>query len=121
MKRVKQVGLMLFMGLVIIGMSGCTSTTKTNEEESVMKDYATTYYNNHMDGLTGDYFQISVENLKSANDLASDADFKTADGTSLETYDLTKLSKCTDDSYVEIEINQDTKEIENYEFHLSCE
>lgn len=103
----KKVGLVLFMSILVLGVSACGSNKV--DYEGIMKEYATSYYTAHMIDVDEDEAMISIANLESANELGLD-----------EQYDLTKLSKCTSESSVTLKLNKDTKEVESYEFNMQC-
>lgn len=115
MKGSKKIILVLILGLVIVGASGCGKTVSAEEQQNIMKEYATTYFNNHMIGIenqdeaTETIAQISISMLKQLNELDLE-----------EKYDLSKLSNCKDESYVDLTINTETQMIEKYDFHLEC-
>ena len=93
----------------VFTLVGCGNGTKLTKEEETMKEYATTFYNNHQKGDTGlTNPQVSIEQLKSGNEFGGD------------NFDLSKLEKCKDTSYVELKINE-AKDITDYVFHMECE
>lgn len=99
---------LMFVSLLIctIFIFGCTS--KTEKREAAMKEYATKFYELHQkgdNGLTNP--TVSIARLKEANELNNDG------------YDMDALKGCTDDSYVELQIN-DAKEITGVTYHLDC-
>lgn len=103
MKKVLIVSFLILSILVV----GCGN--KQKEYEKVMKEYAKEHYEKYMSGWSGvDVAQVSISLLKNANEQIN------------ANYDLSKLEKCTDESYVNIILNKETKKIENFEFHLDC-
>ena len=52
---------------------------------------------------------ISIQQLKDANEQVQAG------------FDLTSLEKCTDDSYVELVIDEATKDVQDVKFFLQCE
>ncbi len=80
--------------------------------EDAMKEYATSFYNNYQkgqEGLTNP--TISIKQLKQAIDLQlSGAD-----------YDLSKLDKCSENSYVELIIDDTTKDVKDVKYFLECD
>lgn len=96
--------LLVLIGLVFL--VGCNSQSKYEE---TMKDYATQFYNAHQkgqEGLTNP--TVSIKQLKEAIEAVGDE------------YDLTKLEKCTDDSYVELIIDETTKDVTDVKYYLEC-
>ena len=102
----KKVFICLALGILL--MTGCSE--KLNVYEKTMKEYATGYYNNSVKGTESMTSKIiTVSELKTA------ASFKAIN------YDMSKLEKCTDSSYVELTINATNNEIENITYHMECE
>ncbi len=96
--------LLVLIGLVFL--VGCSSQRKYEE---TMKEYATQFYNAHQkgqEGLTNP--TVSIKQLKEAIEAVGDE------------YDLTKLEKCTDDSYVELIIDETTKDVTDVKYYLEC-
>ena len=94
------IGSLLFVG-------GCGSQSKYEE---TMREYATTFYNNYQKGSEGlTTPTISIQQLKDANEQVQAG------------FDLTSLEKCTDDSYVELVIDEATKDVQDVKFFLQCE
>ena len=86
---------------------GCDNQS---EYEEIMRDYATTFYNNYQKGSEGlTTPTISIQQLKDANEQVQAG------------FDLTGLEKCTDDSYVELVIDENTKDVQDVKFFLQCE
>lgn len=98
------------ISLVLCGLftfTGCGN--KTSKYEEIMKEYATNYYNEVLKGTEGlTSYSISVAKLKDAVEKKR------------VNFDMNKLSGCTDDSYVELIINQTNNEVETVNFHMSC-
>ncbi len=83
---------------------------KQNEYEEAMREYATTFYNNYQKGSEGlDIPTISIKQLKEANE-AIGANF-----------DLSRLEKCSDESYVELIIDENSKDVKDVKFFLQCD
>lgn len=100
------------MFLLVLGLFVCTGCgeKKSNKYESTMKEYATDYYNMLLKGTEGlTSTKISLSQLKEAVDLQ------------IVDYDMSKLSKCKDESYVEITIDQSTNDIDDIKYYMSCE
>ena len=92
--------------IALIFLAGCNSQSKYEE---TMKEYATQFYNAHQkgqEGLTNP--TISIKQLKEAIEMVGD------------NYDLTKLDKCTDESYVELVIDETTKDVKDVKYYLEC-
>ncbi len=90
----------------LVFLVGCNNQKKYEE---AMKEYATQFYNAHQkgqEGLTNP--TISIKQLKEAVELVGDD------------YDLTKLEKCTEDSYVELIIDDTTKDVKEVKYYLEC-
>lgn len=86
---------------------GCNNQ---NKYEEIMRDYATTFYNNYLkenEGVTSPI--ISIQQLKEANDQVQAG------------FDLTGLEKCSDSSYVELIIDENTRDVQDVRFFLQCE
>ena len=81
-----------------------------------MKEYATTYFNNHLIGIQKPEdvevatVIVSIDMLKQVNELKGE-----------EQYDISKLFGCKSESYVEMTIDTENQIVSNYEFHLTCE
>ena len=83
--------------------------TKTSKYEETMKEYAVNYYNAHLKGTEGlTSTNISIAQLKDAIEKIGDS------------YDMTKLEACKDDSYVELIINQTTNDVDSVNYHMNC-
>lgn len=96
----------LLILVIMIFLVGCNSQGKYEE---AMKNYATKFYNDHQkgqEGLTNP--TVSIKQLKDAVEAVGDD------------YDLTKLEKCTDDSYVELIIDETTKDVKDIKYYLEC-
>lgn len=105
MKKVL-ISAVLVCGLLMF--TGC-GEEKTNKYEETMKEYAISYYNAHQKGTEGlTSTNVSIAKLK-------DAIAKVGDN-----YDMSKLSACTDDSYVELIINQTTNDVDSVNYHMNC-
>lgn len=105
MKKIFAVSLVL-CGLFVF--TGCGD--KKSDYENTMKEYATTFYNTVLKGTEGlTSYPVSVAKLKDAVEKKR------------VNLDMSKLEKCTDDSYVELIINQTNNEVENVNFHMTCE
>lgn len=99
--------LMLSMVLISLVLVGCG--TKATDYSKIMRAQAKAYYEKYQTGVTGnDIFEISLTNLKNANE-KSDGDF-----------DVKALSDCKDSSYVELFVARGTTTITKYEDHLNC-
>ena len=98
---------LLLVLATLIFLVGCNNQKKYEE---AMKDYAISFYNAYQkgqEGLTNP--TISIKQLKAANEYEN------------TNYDLSKLEKCKDESYIELIINQDTKEIMDIKYYMQCE
>ena len=98
--------LLILIGIVFL--TGCNGQSQ-NKYEEIMKDYAIKFYNDHQkgqEGLTNP--TISIEQLKEAVEVVGDD------------FDLTKLEKCTDESYVELIIDETTKDVKDIKYYLEC-
>lgn len=87
-------------------ITGCDNQNKYKE---IMKDYANQFYiayQKNQEGLTNP--TVSIKQLKSAVKLGG------------ENYDLSKLKKCTDESYVELILDEATKDIKDIKYYLEC-
>ena len=96
----------LFMVGVLIVMTGCDVFAS---KEDVMKEYAIDLYENHLKGYDVSNQKITIADLKKAVDSVG------------KDYDMKKLEKCTDESYAELIIDTNTKEVTNVNFNLECE
>lgn len=96
---------LLFISCALL-LIGCSNQ---KQYENTMKEYAIQFYNSYQSGQPG-YTNptISIKQLKEANEL-DDANF-----------DLSKLDKCTDESYVELVLNEQNNEIEDIKYFLEC-
>ena len=100
-----------FVVILLVACSGFLFTGCNNQSkyEEIMKEYATRFYNEHQkgqEGLTNP--TISIKQLKEAIEIVGDD------------YDLTKLEKCTDESYVELVIDENTKDVKDVKYYLEC-
>lgn len=100
-------------GLIISFVLLCALTAGCGEKkakyEEIMGDYAKAHYEKYMSGFDIDVPKVSISDLKNANAQIN------------ANYDLSKLEKCTDESYVNIIFKAGTKEVEKLEYHLECE
>ena len=95
--------------LLLLTVTGCKDNTKKETKEDIMKQYASTFYNAHVKGTQGlTNLKVTIKQLKDSAGRVS------------ETYDMTKLEGCTDESYVELTIDPTTSEISNYAFYMNC-
>lgn len=114
MNKIKKLSVLLFVCLLVVTITGCES--QAEKKERIMKEYATTYFNNHLIGIQKPdnveiaTVQVSIEMLKQVNELKGE-----------EQYDISKLFGCKNDSYVEMTIDTENQNIEKYDFHLTCE
>ena len=100
---------LLITSLLVCALFFVGCGNKTSAKEEAMKGYATTFYELHQKGTEGlTTPTVSIAQLKEAVTLVGD------------TYDMTKLDGCTDDSYVELKIN-DAKEVTEVVYHMTCE
>lgn len=105
MKKILVISLTL-CGLFVF--TGCGD--KEAKYEKTMREYATNYYNAVLKGTEGlTSYPVSVAKLKDAV------------AKKIVNFDMSKLSKCTDESYVELIINQTNNEVDSVNFHMSCE
>ncbi len=100
--------------LAVFTLVGCTSnkTPSLTEQEKLMKEYAFRVFEEEikkdLDTQRGmEIREIRIETLKTLNDYG-------------RVYDLTLLSNCTDSSSVSLMIDEDAKEITDYEINLNC-
>jgi len=110
----KKIALFLIVSFLVITVTGCK--TLEQKREDIMKEYATTYFNNHMIGIEPEngtqitVIQVTINMLKNVNELKRE-----------EQYNLSKLFGCKGESRVDLTIDPKTQNIEKYEFHLICE
>lgn len=93
--------------VTLIFLVGCGSQKKY---EAAMKEYATKFYNDYQkgqEGLTNP--TISIKQLKEAIDVVG------------ASYDMSKLEKCSEESYVELIIDDTTKDVKEVKYYLQCE
>ena len=114
MKKIKNIALVLVVSLAVIVITGCES--QAQKQENIMKEYATAYFNNHMIGIQPQapaqitVIEVSIDMLKQVNELKGE-----------EQYDISKLYGCKGSSHVDLTIDTENQNIQNYEFHLECE
>ena len=114
MKNTKKIVRLLVTCLLVVLATGCE--TQIQKKEKIMKEYANEYFNNHMIGIQQQQgtqltvVEISIDMLKQVNELKGE-----------EQYDLSKLFGCKGDSRVDLIIDTENQNIQNYEFHLTCE
>lgn len=97
-------------GLLLVAVALCmVGCDKKNKYEKAMEDYVTVFYNNHQSG-----------NTTLDNPIISIAELKEAVSQGYDDFDMSKLEKCSDESYTKLIINKDTRKIESYEHHLNC-
>ena len=95
----------MILTLVLVGCGA-----KQVNYVSVMEANAKQYYEKYQTGVTGvDFFEISIANLKNANDLGGGK------------FDVKSLKNCKDSSYVIITIKKGTNVITKYDDHMNCE
>lgn len=96
--------------LVLVTLTLLVGCSNQKEYEKAMKENATLFYNEYQKGQQGlTNPTISIKQLKDANEYV-DAN-----------YDLSKLEECKDESYVELIIDQDTKEVTGAKYYMQCE
>lgn len=100
-------GLIISFVLLCALTAGCGNNQSKYEE--AMSEYAKEHYEKYMSGFDIDVPKVSIADLKNANEQINTK------------YDLSKLEKCTDESYVNIIFKAGTKEIDKFEYHLECE
>lgn len=96
--------------IILLVFSFCTvGCSKTNAKQEAMKEYAIKFYELHLKGDTGitDSTIVKISDLKDAMTQVGDK------------YDMNKLEGCTDDSYVELILNDD-KEVTDTVYHMIC-
>jgi len=93
--------------LLVLLISGCSKDTK-NDLQKKLESMGNDYYSKYMIGTNLDIAVISLKDLKDANDIMG------------ETYDISKFSKCSDESNVKIYLEKGTTQIEKYEYELKC-
>ena len=82
-------------------LTGCSN------KEKLFKQYAKTYYENHMKMVNNiDSVTITLEELKNAQ--------------TEDEYDLSKLKKCKNNSKITFYLDKDTKNIKNEKIELNC-
>ena len=97
----------LFISIIVILFTGCN---KQEKYEEAMKFNAVSFYNEYQKNQTGlTNPTISIKQLKDANQYVN------------ANFDLIKLKKCSDESYVELIINQNNGEIIDTKFYMNCE
>jgi hypothetical protein len=104
MKKILLITLMLFL------LTGCLKTNAQKKEDA-LKKAATEYYEKYAKeylGIFPDTFDVSIENLKSANDRAEGE------------FDLKIFDKCETTSKASLSLN-DEGEIVGYTFDLTCQ
>ncbi len=91
----------IFLLIPLLILTGCSN------KEKLFKQYAKTYYENHMKMVNNiDSVTISLEDLKNA---------ETEDD-----YDLSKLKKCKTNSKITFYLDKETKNIKNEKIELNC-
>lgn len=104
-------GLIVSLALISLFAVGCgkSKEEKAKEYEKVMGDYAKNYFEtyilNNVEGL--DIPEISIQNLKDANNFGSN-------------YDLSKLEGCTNESKARIILDATKRGIDRMEFEMNC-
>lgn len=107
MKNVRKYFSVLFIICILITLTGCN---KMSAKEKVMKEYAVDFYNNYLKGYEStEPKTVTIADLKKAVEVVG------------KDYDLKKLEKCTDESYAELIIDSNTKEVTDVNFYLECE
>ena len=104
----KKVFMFSFALCCLLLLAGC-GEKKNNSYDETMKEYATNYYNAELKGTEGMVTaKITVAQLRTAKDLG------------YVDYDMTKLSSCTEDSYVDLNINSSTNAVDSVTYHMEC-
>lgn len=102
--------IILSIAILSILAVGCGKKEKLSTYEETMKEYATDYYNSYLKDVNGiDIHQVYISHLENAVNIKG------------KEYDMTKLEKCKKDSYVDITLKKDSKDIDKMEYHMSCE
>lgn len=101
-------GLIVIAVLSVLLLSGCGCNS--NSEKSLMKKYATDYYNEFMKDYAegNDVVEIDIDMLKNANENGG------------KSYDLDKLKNCKSSSKVIFTVKKNSNEIDKTEFELNC-
>ena len=101
--------IIVLLVLSLFVFTGCGEKSKTKYDKT-MEEYATNYYNSLLKGTEGlTSTKITVAQLKEAFDLQ------------IVDYDMSKLSACTDESYVELTIDPSNNNISTIDYHMTCE
>jgi hypothetical protein len=98
----KKIGILL---MTLILVTGCFN--KKVDYDKVMGEYAVDYYTKYAFNLGVDKPRVEINNLKAANE---QVDAK---------YDLKKLAKCTDDSYVDLVLDEE-KQVKEIIYRMNC-
>lgn len=98
---------LLICMLFVFCFSGCKDKN-TFDYEKEFEMLATSYYTKYQKGQGLNIAEVYLKDLKEANEKMED------------TFDLSKLEKCDDDSVVRIYLKSGTMQIEKYEFELKC-
>lgn len=94
--------------MVILCITGCSGQRK-NEWEQEMQKHANVYYEKYMKNVNGQTKnEISIQALKDVNAKLG------------KTFDLQKLKSCKDSSYVTLTVDEKSRTIKNYTYHLDC-
>jgi len=95
----------LVLTLVLLIISGCNSIQKY---EQTMKEYSLHFYENYKKGQEDiNNVTVSIKQLKQAVEVVR------------EDYDMSKLKNCSDESYVQIMLNE-KKEVIDIKYYLKC-
>lgn len=87
--------------LSLLLLTACTN------KEKLFKEYAKTYYENHMKMIEEiDSITITLQDLKNASDE--------------DDFNLSKFKKCKNNSKITFYIDKKTKNIENEKIELNC-
>ena len=100
----------IVLSIFVLMLTGCFKTEEQKREDSFKRmaaDYYEKYAKEYL-GVIPDKFDVSIYNLKSANDRAEG------------NFDLQYLSNCEDESKVSLLLDE-KGEIEGYSIDLNCQ
>ncbi|MDD3392022.1 MAG: hypothetical protein PHE54_00515 [Bacilli bacterium] len=101
----KKVLAIISLGVVLL-ITGCGD--KTADYEAIMEEYGRDYFAKYMPIVGFDEVEVTKDMLNTANESAG------------ETYDLSKLDNCSDDTKVIFTLDSESGEIKSASFDLDC-
>lgn len=99
---------LLLVAIISLVVVGCGSEEQAVDYEAEMKVLANQIFEDHFIKDNGvDIYQVDIEGVRNLGNYGYE-------------YELGNLENCTNESRVDLHINKDTFEVDEYEFFLNC-